>query len=41
VRRALDPSGNLNPAKVLPTAAVAHAVARRGGMPTLAEGMWV
>ena len=42
VRDAIDPSGNLNPAKVLPTAESAHGAVHGNGMPQLvAEGMWV
>jgi glycolate oxidase len=42
VRSAFDPSGNLNPDKVLPTAAAAHGATQRTGMPHLVpEGMWV
>jgi glycolate oxidase len=42
VRDAIDPSGNLNPAKVLPTAETAHGAIHSNGMPQLAaEGMWV
>jgi glycolate oxidase len=42
VRAAIDPSGNFNPNKVLPTADVAHGASQRAGMPALVpEGMWV
>jgi glycolate oxidase len=42
VRDAIDPSGNLNPAKVLPSAETAHGAPHSNGMPQLAaEGMWV
>jgi glycolate oxidase len=42
VRDGIDPSGNLNPAKVLPTAETAHGAVHSNGMPQLAaEGMWV
>jgi len=42
VRRAIDPAGNFNPNKVLPTPAAAHANGQRAGMPGLVpEGMWV
>jgi glycolate oxidase len=42
VRDAIDPSGNFNPAKVLPTSATLHGVPHNAGMPTLVpEGMWV
>jgi glycolate oxidase len=46
VRSAIDPSGRLNPAKILPTA-TAHASADRQGlgagkaMPAVPEGLWV
>jgi glycolate oxidase len=42
VRAAIDPSGNFNPAKVLPSLAPVHGTAQRPGMPALVpEGMWV
>jgi len=42
VRAAIDPSGNFNPDKVLPTPEAAHGVPQRTGMPALvAEGLWV
>ena len=40
VRAAIDPSGNFNPAKVLPALAPLHGAAQRPGMPALVpEGM--
>jgi glycolate oxidase len=42
VRAAIDPSGNFNPAKVLPALAPLHGAAQRPGMPALVpEGIWV
>jgi glycolate oxidase len=43
VRAALDPSGNFNPAKVLPSTDSGHgALVQRAGMqPLVAEGLWV
>ncbi|MGI9145546.1 MAG: FAD-binding oxidoreductase [Chloroflexota bacterium] len=42
VRSALEPSGNFNPAKILPARDTVHASAQRPGMQALvAEGMWV
>jgi glycolate oxidase len=42
VRRAVEPSGNFNPSKVLPTADAAHGVPAPVRIPTrLPEGMWV
>jgi glycolate oxidase len=42
VRDAIDPSGNFNPAKVLPSAETLHGTALRPGMqPLVPEGMWV
>jgi glycolate oxidase len=42
VRDSIDPSGNFNPAKVLPSGEVLHGATQPGGMPTLVpEGMWV
>jgi hypothetical protein len=42
VRNAIEPSGQLNPGKILPSSASGHGLAQRGAMPTLVpEGMWV
>jgi glycolate oxidase len=42
VRSAIDPSGNLNPGKILPTGAPLHGAPPQKVMqPLLAEGMWV
>ena len=42
VRSAIDPTGNFNPAKVLPTADSSHAVTTRGHtQQRIPEGMWV
>jgi glycolate oxidase len=42
VRCAVEPTGNFNPAKVLPAADAAHGASRQGVMPALVpEGMWV
>jgi glycolate oxidase len=42
VRAAIDPSGNFNRNKVLPTPDVAHGASQRAGMSALVpEGMWV
>src|SRR5205807_2481642 len=42
VRTAIDPSGNLNPNKVLPAPHAAHGLGQRAAMPALVpEGMWV
>ena len=42
VRSAIDPSGNFNPDKVLPTADCMDSTARQSSMPPLpAEGLWV
>jgi glycolate oxidase len=42
VRDAIDPSGNFNPAKVLPAGEALHGIPLRVGMPALVpEGMWV
>ena len=42
VRAAVDPSGNFNPAKVLPVPEASHAVtARRQTQQRIPEGMWV
>jgi glycolate oxidase len=42
VRAAIDPTGNFNPGKVLPSADARHGASQRGAMPTLvADGPWV
>jgi glycolate oxidase len=42
VRSAIDPTGNFNPGKVLPSAAAVHGAPQRGAMPALvADGPWV
>ena len=42
VRSALDPSGNFNPAKILPTGQPLHGAPPHKVMQSLvAEGMWV
>jgi glycolate oxidase len=42
VRNAIEPSGNFNPAKVLPVGESAHGAPRQSSMPALVpEGMWV
>jgi glycolate oxidase len=42
VRSAIDPSGNFNPDKVLPTADCIDSTSRKSSMPPLpAEGLWV
>jgi glycolate oxidase len=41
VRSAVDPTGHLNPDKVLPTRDGVDGSARRAGMQPLSEGMWV
>jgi glycolate oxidase len=42
VRDAIEPSGNFNPAKVVPAAESAHGAPRQASMPALVpEGMWV
>ena len=42
VRAAFDPSGTLNPGKILPSQNGLHATSRQPGMqPLPAEGVWV
>jgi glycolate oxidase len=41
VRSAIDPSGNFNPAKVLPVADAAHGVETRAAPSRIPEGMWI
>jgi glycolate oxidase len=42
VRSAIDPTGNFNPAKVLPAPESSHSVATRGhAQQRIPEGMWV
>jgi glycolate oxidase len=42
VRAAIDPSGMLNPGKVLPSADAVHGAPAKGAMPALArDGLWV
>jgi glycolate oxidase len=41
VRSAIDPSGNFNPAKVLPAPESAHGVLARGVPSRIPEGMWI
>jgi hypothetical protein len=40
-RSAVDPSGRLNPAKVLPVASPHHTPGQRASMPAVPEGLWV
>jgi glycolate oxidase len=41
VRGAVDPSGNFNPAKILPTGAAEHGAASVGAPARIPEGMWI
>jgi len=41
VRSAVDPTGHLNPDKVLPSRDGVDGSSRRAGMQPLSEGMWV